>query len=64
MNLWTLVLYAATNMMSSTDSVALTSVPNIESKQKCEESGRNATKMSDASYKTIKFICVPTVSVK
>lgn len=58
--LWALVIYAATNVMSDTDSVALTTVHGIPTQQACEEGGRKASKMADGSYKTIKYICVPT----
>lgn len=59
--LFTLVIYAATNAFSHTDSVALTSVPNIKTLQECNINGRAAVAMAEGTYKTIKFICVPTV---
>lgn len=55
---WVLVLYAATNMMSNTDSVALTNIPGFTSPKECETAGRQAAAMSDNTYKTIKFVCI------
>lgn len=58
---FTLILYAATNSLSDTDSVALTSVPNIQTLQKCQQAGEAAASMANASYKNIKYICIPTI---
>lgn len=57
--LWALVIYAATGAMSSTDSVALTTVPRIQTQQECIAAGKQAEKMASGTYKNIKFICVP-----
>lgn len=55
---WILILYAATNAMSSTDSVALTNIPYFETQQECQKAGNLAQDMANGTYKTIKFVCV------
>lgn len=58
--LWALILYAATNSLSDTDSVALTAVQNIPTQQECIKAGTAASALANGTYKNIKFICVPT----
>lgn len=59
--LWALVIYASTGMLSDTDSVALTAVQNIPTRQDCIQAGKESVLMASATKKNIKFICVPTV---
>lgn len=58
--LYALVIYAATGTMSSTDSVALTTVTNVPSYAECQQAGKAASDMANGTYKNIKFICVRT----
>lgn len=56
--IWTLILFAHAGTMSSTDSMALTTVPGFTSQQQCIAAGDNAKRMALGTTKVIKFNCV------
>ena len=56
--IWTLILFAHAGTMSSTDSMALTTVPGFSTQQQCVAAGDNAKRMALATTKVIKYTCV------
>lgn len=56
--IWTLILFAHVGMMSDKDSMALTSVPGFRTQAECQAAGKAAEKMTTATTKVMKYICV------
>ena len=58
MTTWILILWIHAGAMSNADSMALTTVPGFKSEVSCNTAGQAATKMTQATVKAAKFVCV------
>lgn len=56
--IWALILFAHAGTMSSTDSMALTTVPGFATQQQCVAAGETSKKMALGTTKVIKYTCV------
>lgn len=55
---WVLVLWIYAGAMSNSDSMALTSVSGFKNEASCQVAGQAAVKMTTATVKAGKFVCV------
>lgn len=55
---WVLILWLHAGAMSNSDSMALTTVPGFKDEATCKVAGEAAVKMTTATLKTGKFVCV------
>lgn len=57
---WVLIIFVHAGVMSNADSMAMTSVTGFQSQQACQAAGEQAVKMTTATTKAMKFVCVKT----
>jgi len=55
---WILVLFVHAGALSSTDSMALTTVPGFKSELVCQAAGKQAQMLGKNTTKDVKFVCL------
>lgn len=58
MSMWILVLFVHAGILSDSDSMAITNIPNFMTKAQCETAGKAADALTSSTTKETRHVCV------